>query len=467
MQAEVTFDYRPLPIIAPFHADASRERLVVGGFGSGKSYALVAEAIAIGLEQAGSSILITRKTAPELKDTTEKVFQDVLPMELWAASKITRAGGHLDTVRLPNGSEFMFRSMDDWTKHKSMNLAFIAYDELDEFDEESYTAMLSRIRQTQPTPQGREYGAAPITRRGVIAATNPGGHDWVWSRFVNPASREPTTAYFLSTSLDNPYLPADYIEGLLRYPEPWVKRYVLAQFDDFAGQVYEEWNWEDHVVERREWPRGQLYWMGMDIGGAVPWAGLWVAVDAERQQLVGVAEYLQTGVNVSAHARNFRQLEARHKMQVKWRVADPNIRQRDKGSNMSLESQFNRYGFHFQMGPIRYQDRLPMLGQLIHQKRFVVTRDCPETYEQIKNYRWKDLTPQQRSQGVESSTEPVKAKDHLVDCAQYVCSRYVAPPRLNRLERPDASEFNTEVWRGVRAKIRSKSQPTRVLGGLA
>jgi hypothetical protein len=61
----------------------------------------------------------------------------------------------------------LFRSIDDWNKHRSLNVGFIAFDEADEFDEETYQGMLSRVRQSDPTPEGIAYGAKKITRRGV------------------------------------------------------------------------------------------------------------------------------------------------------------------------------------------------------------------------------------------------------------------------------------------------------------
>jgi hypothetical protein len=32
-------------------------------------------------------------------------------------------------------------------------------------------------------------------------------------------------------------------------PTPWVKRYVLCNFDDFGGQIYQNWSYDTHVVQ--------------------------------------------------------------------------------------------------------------------------------------------------------------------------------------------------------------------------
>jgi PBSX family phage terminase large subunit len=452
---EVDFEYRPLDIHAPFHRSLAYERCLFGAFGSGKTYAICAEAIAFGLEQPGSRVLITRRTVPELRDTTETVFFDILPPELFRAGVAARIGGHYERFTLPNGSVFLFRSIDDWNKHKSLNVAAIAWDELDEFDEETYMGMLSRIRQKDPTKEGRAYGAGPITRRGTWAATNPHGHDWCYRRFVDGKTSEPRTEFFRSTSFDNPHLPPEYIESLLQYPGPWVRRYVLCQFDDFAGQIYEDWAWDTHVVPMpKELDRGAVYWHGMDPGTRNPTAGLWVWKDQENRRLVGIAEYQQQGLSAAVHASNWRAIEAKHKMKVQWRVADPTITTRDRGTNMMLSTQYARLGFNFNLGPSSHKDRIPALGNLIASRRFVVTPNCPIAYEQIKNAKWEDITPAMRTRGIDPPERPVKKDDHVSNCAEYLATRWVTPMKEVLPKRTDT--FSDEVHRAIRKQLGTK-----------
>lgn len=61
----IDFDQRPLPVHVPFHRSRAYERMNFGAFGSGKTYAVIDEAIAWCLEQPGIRGLITRKTIPE------------------------------------------------------------------------------------------------------------------------------------------------------------------------------------------------------------------------------------------------------------------------------------------------------------------------------------------------------------------------------------------------------------------
>lgn len=449
-----TFDYRPLPVHHAFHMDTSYERTVFGGYGSGKSYALCAEAIAVALEQPGSEILVCRKTIPSLRDTTEAIFMGLLPPELFNQCAKSRMGGHYESITFPNGSKVMFRGLDDWMKLKSLNVAFIFFDEVDEIDEETYVGMMSRVRQTVPSAKAKALGYKEITRRGICSASNPAGHNWCWKRWVGP-TKIANSAHFTSTSLDNPYLPLDYINQLLSMPEPWIRRYVLCGFDDFAGQIYDSFTWDSHVVPPYTEldPRGFI-WMGMDPGTHDPTAGVWCYYDRAKHWLVAVAEYQEAGLAANVHAAAWQRIEARFgRCRVRRRIADPNVTTRDRGTNMALSDQYRRLGFNFEQGPRLIEDRLPMLGRLIVEGRFKVAADCPQMYEQLRDYKWEDLSPAQRQKG--SEPKPLKKNVHLVDCAQYVASRYISQPLVLPSDDPedDKAAFQHEVRAAIRKQI--------------
>ena len=464
----IRFEYQPLPIHVGFHTSTEPERHLFGAFGSGKSYALCAESIAWCLEQPGIRGLIVRKTIPELRDTTETVFFDILPHELYRLGEVKRLGGHVSEFVFPNGSKVLFRGIDDWNKHKSLNVGFIAWDEADEFDPDTFEGMSSRVRQKDLTSEAVALGyRGQITRRGQWTASNPAGHNWLYDRAVNPKTKQPGTGWWRSTSFDNPHLPPEYLQRLLQYPEPWVRRYVLCQFDDFGGQIYEDWSWDTHVIEPlRGYPEGAGFWMAMDPGTRNPTAALWCVADVKNRTIVAVAEYQEPGVAAIPHARAWRTIEAKHRLKIGWRVADPNINTRDRGTMTSLADQYRRLGFTFQPGPKDYPDRIPSLGNLIHQRRFLVTRDCPQTYEAIKNYKWADITPARRASGEDAREVPLKKNDHLVDCAQYLASRWTAP-LLPSAPAPEEN-WSTEIHRAIRKQLsrRGRRPMSHDLGGV-
>lgn len=470
---DITFESTPLPIHVPFHRSSTYERMCFGAFGSGKTYAVVDEAIAWCLEQPGIRGLIARKTVPELRDTTEPIFRERLPAELWRSGEERRSGGHMESFTFPNGSQVLFRSLDDWNKHRSLNVGFIAYDEANEIDEETYMGMSSRVRQRDLTAESRQRGySGEITRRGIWGATNPAGKDWLWRRFHSDSpNKAQNTQAFLSTTLDNPYLPPEYVESLLQYPKPWIQRYVLCQFDDFAGRIYEDWGYSTHVIpasDIRSLAERPLVWMGMDPGTENPTAGLWCYVDRDNRRLVGIAEYEEAGIAADVHARAWQRIEAKHRMNVRFRVADPNsITQRDRGTAISLQTTYAKLGYNFNLGASSDKDRIPALARLILLRRFVVTDDCMKTFEALKSYQWKDLTPSQRASGEDPKEVPLKKNTHLVECAQYIAGREAPTPKMMKQLHPDS--FQDEIHKSIQKTLRNKWQVKRGahdLGGM-
>ena len=475
MTGTITFEYRPIPVFMAFHASTAKDRFLFGGYGSGKTVGACAEVIAWGLECPGSEFLVTRKTVPALRDTTEKEFVKLLPPELLKQCKIARAGGHLNTIQFPNGSLYYFRGMDDWKKLRSMNLAGILWDEADEFEREEFEGMQSRIRQVHPTPEAKALGAPQITRRGNILSSNPQGHNWLWEEAISPEKKRSGTEFFISTSFDNPYLPVDYLERLLAMPDPWVRRYVLCSFDEFAGAIYPEWAYDTHVIAPYKDQQGKynydpnsFFRMGFDPGTHSGNAGVWCYYDKAKHIMVAVAEYNETGLAVSMHTAAWKRIEALQGMRVQRRIADPKaVTQRDRGSSVALSDQYARLGFRFQLGPSNVDDRVTSLGQLIHQGRFKCTTECPRLYEQLLNYRWEDLTPMQVAKGREA--KPLKKDVDLVDAAQYVISNYVPPPKVKprmSAEQQQTSEIHNAIRKQRRKRKSERGRSTHDLGSM-
>lgn len=451
----MSWEYRPLSVYRPFHASAAKERLLVGGMGSGKTIAECADAVSRGLRVPGIRIVMTRKTVPEVRDTLEPEFLNVMPPGLYDASTVRRGGGHIESIVLPNGAEYLFRAIDDWQKYKSLNIGHIYWDELSEFDQATYNGMRGRLRQRFPTARARELGYAdeiPEAERGSTAATNPAGHDWIWEHFIRDASSERQS--WTATSLDNPHLPEDYLETLLQMPDAWVKRYVLCSFDEFGGLVYPEWNYDTHVHKGTlEISKVTPIWHGYDPGMRHPTAMLWVAI--VNNQMVAVRNELAADNDLEYWVRRVKAVEAKLP-RVQWRVADPNkIHVRDMGTAVSLHRQWQRKGYIFQNGPSQHKDRIPMLGTLIKQNRFKVTTECMQTFDQIQAYRWEDLTATMRQRLGHHAEDyapekPLKVYDDLVDTAQYLSSRWVAPPKR---EKPDKDKPKTE-WERQSEELR-------------
>lgn len=464
----------PLPCHREYHASTARIKIAIGGVGSGKSRALCVEALRFALSQPGSYMILTRRTVPDLRRTTEKELFEAMPDGLEEACDIKKLGGHVESITFPNHSQLLLVGMEDWSKHKSFNLAWIGIDEASEQTRDNFEGILTRLRQTKPLKGAPPLARGQRMRNQMCLASNPAGQDWMWSVFVDPKTRRDDISCHLSTPMDNPFLPPDYIDTLLQMPVPFIRRFVECKFDAAAGRIYEEWAWDTHVLPSMA-PGfyGGTIWMGMDPGILNPTAGVWAEVDRANQRLVAVSEYQEAGRDAPAHAKAWRNIEREFMpARVTRRVADPNITKRDQGTSMELSDIYQRLGYNFEKGPVRDDVRIPALANAIATFSFVCTEATPRLYEQIANVRWEDQRPSLRELG-DFQEKMKKGNDHLHDCAQYLASIHVAAPRVGKAPPKEQTETAPQdlvdaAWHAsLSAKVRAQARGQQVRGGHA
>lgn len=493
---EIAFNYKPFPVHEAFHLTGAREKAAIGAVGSGKTIALCADAILLGLQQPGSRILIARQTVPSLRDTTEHEFLSLLnsiPDELEGIQKKTlydlctvrKSGGHVDRLTLPNGTEYMFRSLDDWRKLMSLNLAAFYIDEASEISVESYLGLMTRIRQTEPTQQAQRLGYKTITKQQAAICMNPNGHDWAWEYFVHgPAklresldpkdqAKAAQRRYFRSTSFDNPTLynksdgePGDYLKGLLDMPEIWVRRYVLCEFDAFEGQIY-EFGHEEHVHVHFDPPADWDRACGMDWGLRNPTAIVWWARDPKTLKWHMYREW-QSYDQMNQHERESRVTPTVHEVaavirslekgeKIKYRVIDPSSHKREADSGKSVHYWLSHYGLVFQNGIQDYSSRINALGQMLKRRELSVSTECTMSQIAVQQYRWSDISSNRDSNAPE---RPHKHNDHLVNAMEYLATVF-ATARPSVAPAPDLTakeQLHADIWKSAKKQTSRKER---------
>jgi PBSX family phage terminase large subunit len=446
---DIQLHYDPFPVHEPFHRSNAREKALIGAVGSGKTYALVAEAAILALTQPGSRILVCRATVPALRDTTEYEFVRLLntvPDELdgvqhstlYDLCELRREAGHLRQINFPNGSEVLFRALDDWKKIMSFNLAAVFIDEASEINAETYNGLLTRLRQQEPTPQAKRMGTRwdPATvRQQMCVATNPNGHDWVYQYFV--ANDHPDRRYWRSTSFDNPTLfdaegnPNAYVRSLLSMPEVWIKRYVMCEFNDFEGQIL-AFRPEEHVVDHFTPPPDWERAMGIDWGIRSPTAAVWWARPRGTTQWYQYREWLSHNpmdpndyrlaehVTVHTVAQQLRAIEKGER--IRWRACDPSMDRRQADSGKSLLYWFGTYGYYFTKGVKDYDSRINALNTLLINNDLRISQECNWTTTQMQQYHWSKINMRRDT---DAPTKPHKKDDHLVDASEYLATIFM------------------------------------------
>lgn len=285
--------YDPLPKQRQFHHArwTHRFRLMTGGAGSGKSLALLWEAVTLGLMYPGSQHLLLRKNYPELEKGLIRDLHVSVPPSLfkWNDQK------HFAT--LINGSIIFFGHAEGGeralSEYLSAAFVFIGFDEMGQFSFEAWDFLRSRNRINmgcKPDSKGR------MPRPGMAGATNPMGPGWAWikSLFVDKkpvaqlgrgANYEPSEYTFVhSTVLDNPHQmerDPEYVVSLQNLSNDRRKKFLEGDLNSTDGAYYANFSLDQHVIdmrvdpERVQWQPWQPCWGGFDWGLAHFAAFLW------------------------------------------------------------------------------------------------------------------------------------------------------------------------------------------------
>lgn len=278
--ARVELGYEPFPKQREFHQSAAKYRLFGGAAGPGKSKALLMEAVLQANEHPGANTLLLRRTFPELEQSLLLYFRRDIPKELYRSFNDSK-----HVVEWWNGSTTRFgycQSENDVYQYQGAEFLFIGIDELTLFTLRQWQFLTSRNR----CPVADAFPC-------MAGATNPGniGHAWVKALWIDkkPAAGmesageyDPSEYEFIPARVeDNPIYAADenYIKTLRALPSHLRRAFLDGDWDVFAGQYFDRFDFEKNVVRRealdfREWwPR----WISVDWGFEHPAAVYWHA----------------------------------------------------------------------------------------------------------------------------------------------------------------------------------------------
>ena len=287
-------------------ANNAFELLYGGAAGGGKSDFLLVDFISFCNEwrQNWKGILF-RRTYPELESIINRAKQLYIPLGArWKQAE--------RTFYFPTGSQLQFRFLerdDDVTRYQGQEYTWIGFDELGNYPTDyCWRYMISRARSA---------AGAPCYIRGTA---NPGGpgHAWIKTRFID--GREPGKIYKTRDGLTRSFVKAliqdnkklmdndpNYLKRLEMLPAHLRRALLEGDWDVFAGQVFDEFRRERHVVKPFALPSGKWKrFYSLDWGFDKPFSlGKW-AVNSEGR-LVRYGEWYgcakhesNTGIRIGA-----------------------------------------------------------------------------------------------------------------------------------------------------------------------
>ena len=288
-----------------------KKYLLVGGYGSSKSYHIALKLILKCLEEK-RKVLVVREVYDTHRDSTFSLFKEILEgMNLLAESprdKKRKVVAKESPFKLtfPNKSEIIFKGMDKPEKLKSLNGVTIVWlEECSEIKYDGYKELLGRLRH-------------PYLSLHFILSTNPVGTDnWVYKHFfksVDETGKETVTLddeilyklktvvrgdtyYHHSTVDDNYFVQQDYIDQLEEMKKFDKDLWRIARRGRFGVnglRVLPQWEVRDHELVMRDVRDIPKRWhrVGMDFGFETSYnAIVWMAIDDKEKILYIYKEY--------------------------------------------------------------------------------------------------------------------------------------------------------------------------------
>jgi len=378
-----------MPHVAPAYRslmlDATRNLVLCGGAGSGKSHFCAQKSIYDALAYPGIRILGTRKVARSIKRSNFALVESLIhDYGLTGIVSINRQ--ELD-IRFhdPVGSHIMFTGLDDVEKIKSITgISRIWCEEASEMDAADFDQLSLRLRGNHPGG----YFQIMLSFNPVLPAA-----EWIRQRwFVN---RFPDSRVMRSTYLHNPHLDPEYItllENLQTQNTELDRVYRQGLFyRDDSAVVFQ------NVVVRDEtfFPQSGDSYYGLDFGFTNPNA------------LVELLEYdgtlycrqrlYQSRLTADDLITEFKNINVdRHKIMY-CDNANPGDIETLRRAGYRAVAQDKRPGSV--LAGIRALNTLP---------RIVLRKNDTDMISEMNGYRWRE------TKGI-TTEEPVKLNDHCPD----------------------------------------------------
>lgn len=387
--------------------------LLIGGYGSGKSYQIGFKIVLKLLEEKRKALVIR-----EVYDTIQESCYDLLceilddmgllttdPTEFRRKKNKVLALKSPLKFRFPNGSQIIFKGMDKPEKVKSINgVSIVWLEECSEIKYEGYKELLGRIR-------------TPNVSMHFILSCNPIGRDnWVYRHFFVSLSDDGEetiimdenkfydrkcivkngTYYHHSTPDDNPWLPWQYLKRLDELKNYDYPLYMVARWGRFGAtgtrvlpqlRVAKDSKTFKNAIENLG-PENQYF--GFDFGFEESFnAVICMSVDLERGILYIWDEIYMNHVTDDVFA-------AQPEMQrLKTRVNDLNSQGYQKtivadNEDPKAITYYRQNGFQIRACRNKFAgSRLSNTRKVKRFKRILVSPKCKNTIRELKDLTYK------------------------------------------------------------------------------
>ncbi len=367
----------------------------VGGFGSGKTAAAIARAMALKAHFRSCDIAYYLPTFPLVEDIALKRFPALCERKGWSYK--TR-GGTSPHIEFPGAGRILFRSMSNPEAIVGYEVAHSICDELDTLPTEKAREVWNKI-----IARNRQQCAIPNT---VGVATTPEGFRFVWERWVK--NKAPGYVLFRAKTMDNAVnLPAEYIDNLRNsYPTNLLSAYLDGEFVNLtAGSVYPTFDRNLNATFERIKP-GEALHIGLDFNVTKMAAVVHVVREGKPLALDELTDVFDTPAMIALIQKRY----PGHSIFVYPDASGGNRKSQNASeSDLSLLRQAR---FHVCVNPANpaVKDRVLSMNKIIESRDYRINPDtCPGFVEGLEKQAYNKHGEPDKTGGL----------DHSLDAAGY------------------------------------------------
>lgn len=377
--------------------------LLIGGYGSGKSYN-VALKIILKLLQEVRKALVVREVFDTLRDSCFDLFKEILDEMGLLEDEYSgvRKSKHKCIaikspmeIRFPNGSKIIFKGMDKPEKVKSINgVSIVWLEECSEIKYDGYKELLGRLR----TPN--------VSLHFILSCNPVGKENWVYRHFFKRLDDDGTEAlvldeeelykkrtivqngvyYHHSVPDDNTHLAKSYIRRLDDLKNYDMRLYKVARLGRFGPngtivlpQLEVAKNAKAFVHAVRTIPK-KYHFYGFDFGFETSFnAVLSMAVDDKEKILYVYKEIYKNHITDDKFARLPEMLE--HKRLEHMIIADC--------EDPKAIQYYKQEGYRMKGCKKFAGSRLSNTRKVKRFKKIIVSPMCPNTIRELKDLTYK------------------------------------------------------------------------------
>ena len=444
--------FRPIDYQAAFLSNPKRYKLTSGGFGSGKSRTNIEDVMKHLIVIPNARVCVVARTYPALEATFVKEFYAMFPAKL-----VRSKNDQKHEVYLTNGSQLIFRSFDDPTKLKSMNLTMAVIIEGSDCPYSGFTMLQSRIRNTAALIPEYDLNGNVVTywdertqqnrikyrvdARRINIETNPDS-GWVKSFLLDSSevqffgsaknegyrfNKEPDIhKYTQVVSTDaNPHLPEGYEEEQSKgKPISYIMQMFKGSFNFSDNLVFP--NVGAVIVPPKELPaafdeygnRTLYYAIGLDYGINDPTHVVFAAYSTVHKKLYVFDELRMNNSDVKTIAAAYRKQIRMNGTDLRGLLMMPRFDGRSYNKRESdlytIGGAFEAQGLTFEPSFAGHEARILKMNALINHNQIEIFSTCEFLIEELLVYKFKV------DRNGKVTNKPVDGRDHGITALEFI-----------------------------------------------